>query len=182
MKIPTRHLALLAGSLFAVTAAIDIPHDQAKVFDATLDYVLEASFTLALVAGAATLFSMFHSAHGWLPRIGFGLSSLGTLTLALAAGATLVNGREALDSVFPLGLLGIMLGYVVLAVADLRRRVHPRFAGLALVGTVVAMIALGDGYGVIAWSAGWFTVAALLGPAPVTAGVGTSFRRDRVGR
>jgi hypothetical protein len=169
MQIPTRHLALLAGSLFAVTAAIDIPHDQAKVFDSTLDYVLEASFTLALVAGAATLFSLFRSAHGWGPRLGFGLSSLGTLTVALAAGATLVNSRETLDSVFPLGLLGITLGYLVLAVADLRRLVHPRFAGLALVGTLVAMIAVGDGYGVIAWSAGFFTVAALLAPTHVTA-------------
>ena len=29
------------------------------------------------------------------------------------------------------------------------------------------MIALGEGYGVLAWSVGWFAVAALLSPAPV---------------
>ncbi len=167
MTITTRHLALVAGGLFAVTAAIDVAVDQPRVFTSTADYLLEAVFGLALVAGAATLGSLLRSATGWAARTGFGLACLGTATLAFVAGATLVDGREVLDAVFPLGLMGILLGYAVLAVADLRRRVTPRFAGLALVGSVIAMIALGDGYGVIAWSAGWFAVAALLSPAPV---------------
>lgn len=169
MHIPTRNLAWLAGTLFAVTAAIDIPHEQAKVFDSTLDYVLEAVFALSLAVGALTLFSLLRASRGWAARIGFGLSCLGTTTLGFVAGATYVNGHEVLDAVFPLGLLGIVLGYVVLAAADLRRRVQPRFAGLALAGSMVAMIALGDGLGVIAWSASWFAVAALLSPAPVSA-------------
>jgi hypothetical protein len=170
MTITTRHLALAAGSLFAVTAAIDVAVDQPRVFTGTADYVLEAIFVLSLVAGAATLGSLLRAATGWAARTGFGLAGLGTATLAFVAGATVVNGREVLDAVFPLGLLGIMLGYAVLAVADLRRKVTPRFAGLALAGSVVAMIALGDGYGVIAWSAGWFAVVALLSPAPVARG------------
>jgi hypothetical protein len=169
MTITTRHLALLAGTLFAVTAAINIAHDQPPVFDSSMDYVLEAVFTLSLVAGAATLFSLLRAASGWAARIGFGLAGSGTAVLAYVAGATHVSGREVFDAVFPMGLLAIMVGYVVLAVADLRRKVQPRYAGVALVGSVVAMMVLGEGYGVIAWSAGWFAVAALLSPAQVRA-------------
>ena len=42
-----------------------------------------------------------------------------------------------------------------------------------LAGSFVAMIALGDGFGVVASSAGWFALAALLrsvGPEPQLAG------------
>lgn len=169
MNVTTRHLALAAGALFAATAAIDIPHDQPPVFGSALDYVLEAVFTLSLVAGALTLGSLFGAARSWVARAGFGIAGLGTATVAFVAGATFVSGREVLDTVFPVGLLAIMLGYVVLAGSDLLRKVEPRFVGMALAGSVVAMVALGEGYGVLAWSAGWFAAAALLSPATVSA-------------
>jgi hypothetical protein len=169
MTLTTRHLALATASLFAVTAAIDIPHEQAQPFASTLDYVLEAVFALSLAAGAATLFSLLRGARGWAARIGFGLSGLGTATVAFVAGATHVNGHDVLGPVFGIGLLATGLGYLVLAVGDLARKVQPRFAGLVLLGSMVAMILLGEGYGVIAWSAGWFAVGALLSPAPVPA-------------
>lgn len=168
MTVTTRHLALTAGTLFAATGAIDIPHDQPEVFVSTLDYVLEAVFALALAAGALALGSLAAAARGRPARLGFGLSCLGTATVAFVAGATHVNGGDVLGPVFGLGLLGTILGYAVLAVADLRHRVEPRFVGLALAASVVAMVALGDGYGVLAWSVGWFAVAALHSPAPAT--------------
>jgi hypothetical protein len=168
-----RPLAFVSGSLFAATAAIDLPHDQAREFVSTADYVLEAVFTLALAAGTLTLLALLRSATSRLARVGFAVAGLGTATLAVVAGATFVNGSEVLDTVFPLGLLGIILGYLVLAVADLRRNVEPRFVGLALIASLAAMIALGEGLGVVAWAFGWFAVAALLAPAPARAATRT---------
>lgn len=167
MTITTRHLALAAGVLFAATAAIDIPHDQAEPFVSRADFVLEAVFALSLAAAALTLGALARVAASWAARAGFGVAALGTGTLSVVAGATHVSGHDVWGAAFGLGLLGIAVGYLTLAVADLRRRVEPRYAGLVLLVALVAMVALGDGYGEIAWSVGWFTVAALLAPAPV---------------
>lgn len=169
MNITTRHLALAAGTLFVATAAIDIPHDQADPFVSTTDYVLEAVFALALGVAALALGSLARAATGWGARIGFGLSALGTATVAFVAGATHVNGQDVLGPFFALGLLVTVIGYVTLAVTDLLRRVEPRFVGLALAASTIAMVALGEGYGVLAWAVGWFAVSVLLAPTPVAA-------------
>ena len=39
MTVTPRHLALLAGTFFAATAAIDIPHTQAQPFEPPPDVV-----------------------------------------------------------------------------------------------------------------------------------------------
>ncbi len=163
----TRPAAALAGTLFALTAAIDIAHDQPPQFTSTADYVLEALFAGSLVASAVALALLGSSAERRVARVGWGLTLLGTVTLAVVVTATFLNGEETLDAVFPAGLLSILLGYVVLAAADLAGRVTPRFAGVALFVSGVGMIALGDGYGVVAWAAGWFALTALTAPAVV---------------
>ena len=61
-----------------------------------------------------------------------------------------------------------MLGSLVLAVLDLRRRITPRGAGVALLAGVVLMAVLGEGYGLLAWSAGWLGIAALAGQSATT--------------
>lgn len=169
MKITTRHLALAAGTLFAATAAIDIPHDQPDVFVSRLDFVLEAVFALSLAAGAWALWTLARQAAGRVTAVAWAAAATGSSLLALTAGATHVSGRNVLGPVFGIGLLLVLVGYVTLAVLDLRRRVEPRFAGIALAASMIAMIALGDGFGVLAWSAGWFAVAALLQPSTVPA-------------
>ena len=166
MEITSRHLALTAAGLFAATAAIDIPHDQAEPFVSTADFALEALFALSLAAATATLVPLARASGGWLARVGFGLAAVGTGALSFVAGATHVNGHDVLGGVFPVGLLAILLGCLTLAAGDLRRSVRPRYAGLVLLAALIGMIALGDGYGLLAWSAGWVAVAALLGPSP----------------
>ena len=169
MFITTRPIALAAGTLFAATAAIDIPHDQPDVFVSRLDFVLEALFALALAAGAWALWSLARQAAGRVPRIAWSVAATGSSLLAFTAGATHVSGRNVLGPAFLLGILLVFIGFATLAVLDLRRRVTPRFAGVALVAGTLGMVALGDGFGLLAWSAAWFAVAALLQPADVPA-------------
>jgi hypothetical protein len=167
MTLTSRRLALVTATLFAVTAAIDIPHEQAQPFASTLDYVLEAVFALSLASAALTLGTLAGAARGLAARLGFGAACAGSATLAVVAGATHVNGEDVLGPGFVLGLLGTVIGYLVLAVADLRGRVEPRYAGLALLGSTIAMVALGEGLGLLGWTAGWVAVAALSQAAPV---------------
>jgi hypothetical protein len=165
VTITPRHLAVLAGVLFAATAAIDIPHDQAQPFVSTADYVLEALFALSLALGAAALWGHARGVPTRGLKIAWYLPALGYSVLAVVAGATHVNGHDVGGPAFPIGLLLIMGGSVALLVVDLRGRLAPRGAGLVLVGTIVVMAVLGDGWGLIAWSAGWFALGALLQPS-----------------
>ena len=122
MNISTRPVALAAGTLFAATAAIDIPHDQPDVFVSQLDWILEALFALALGAGAWALWSLSRQATGRVPRLAWAVAATGSSLLALTAGATHVSGRNVLGPVFGLGILLVFIGYAALAVLDLRRR------------------------------------------------------------
>jgi len=167
MTITPRHLAVLAGTFFAATAVIDIPHEQAQPFVSTFDYVLEALFALALGFSAAALWSHLTSVRTRGRRIAWSIPALGYTVLAVTAGATHVAGRDVGGPAFPIGLLLVLGGSVALLVLDLRRRLEPRGAGIVLVAAVVVMAVLGDGWGLIPWSAGWFALAALLSPSRV---------------
>lgn len=180
MNISTRGLALLAGTLFALTAALDIPHDQPDVFASQHDYVLEAAFALSLAAAALTFISLARSATRLPAQIGFAVAGTGAAILMVVASATHVQGRDALDVLFPVGLLAMLLGQVALAVADVRGAVRPRYGGLILAASSIAMIVLGEGYGLIAWSAGWYGLAALMSSArpPAKVADGSSARAE----
>lgn len=167
MTITPRHLALLAGTFFAATAAIDIPHTQAQPFETPADWVLEALFAISLALGAAALWSHARSAPTRGRRVAWRVPALGYTVLALTAGATHVAGENVGGPAFPIGLLLVMVGSVILLVLDARRRLDPRGAGLVMVATIVAMAALGDGWGIIPWAAGWFALGALLQPVAV---------------
>ena len=171
MTITPRHLAVLAGTFFAATAVIDIPHEQAQPFVSPIDYVLEAIFALALAFSAAALWSHSSSTRTRGRRIAWSVPALGYTVLAVTAGATHVAGQDVGGPAFPIGLLLVMGGSLALLVLDLRKRLEPRGAGIVLVAAVVVMAVLGEGWGLISWSAGWFALAALLSPARVGAPV-----------
>lgn len=178
MRISTSALAVTAGVLFAATAAIDIPHHQPDPFGGPVDYVLETSFSLALAAGAATAWTLLRSARHRFAQAGWSLVGLGYAALTVVTGCTALNGGDVLGPLFGLSLLAISLGSLVLFATDAAARVAPRGAGVVSLVGLVAMMALGEGYGLLAWSAMWFAVAALarltssdrsFEPAPVSA-------------
>lgn len=160
----TRTLALLAGTLFAATAAIDIPHEQGQPFGSLLDYVLEVLFCLSLTTSALAAWSLSRPASGKGVLLGWRCLAAGNGVLAVVTGATAAAGHDVLGPGFLLGGVATLVGAVVLLVLDVRRRVSPRGAGMLLLGAVVAMVALGDGYGLLPWAAAWFATATLLAP------------------
>lgn len=161
MRSSTSTLALTAATLFAVTAGIDIPYEQHQPFADTMDYVLEGAFSLSLGAGAAAALMLLRAAGSRLGRTGWGLVTGGYAALTVVTAATAVAAHDVLGPVFGLALLAIGLGSITLCVADATRRLEPRGSGVVMLVSLVAMVALGDGYGLLGWAAGWFAVAAL---------------------
>jgi hypothetical protein len=157
-----RPAAVAAAILFAATATVDIPRAQPTVFTGTIDYVLEALFASALWAATIALACLAVRNSRRAARLVIITATLGHACFATAATATLINGREALAPVALVGLVLIMAGYLGFFVVDLIKLVEPRFSGIAMLVATVGMLVLGDGWGLIAWAAGWFAVAAIL--------------------
>ena len=147
-------LPLATAALFALTGALELAHDQVSPFTSALDYLIEGAFVAALAAGAAALWQLRD--HGG--RLAWTAAAIGYSTLVLAAGATFVRGQEALDPVFPVGVLAITLGLLVAAIVDARGRLAPRGAGLVLLAGWAITVASDSALGI---AAGWALVALL---------------------
>ena len=146
--------ALAAAAIFAITGVLELVHEQVNPFTSTLDYAIEAAFLAALAAGAAACWELRSGGA----KLAWTVAAAGHGILLLPVGATFLRGEDSLDPLFGIGFLGITLGFLAAAVFDVRRRVSPRFAGLALLGAWIATVALNSVLGV---GVGWLAVAAL---------------------
>lgn len=138
-------LAAAAAGLYAVTGVIEFAHDQPTVFTDPIDYWLEGTFADALALSVVLLASLARlSGADRAAGVGWTLVAVGHAALFVAALATAIDGREALDGLFPLGFLAIVVGYLTLATLDLRKRLVPARAGLVLlIGFAAAVVVSG---------------------------------------
>ena len=159
-------LALLAAGAYAVTGALELGHDQPTVFASPIDYVIEATFVLALAASVGVLFAIGRARLSGRPAMaGWMVAVAGNAALATAALATTIEGREALDPLFPLGFLAIVAGYLTLAIVDLRSRLVPPRAGLLLLLGFIATAVIDNlvtGGGTLVLAATWAALGRLL--------------------
>ena len=159
-------IALAAAGLYAVTGALELSHDQPATFVDPIDYLIEGAFVVALLASVVVLARLARAGlSGPSGTIGWTLATAGNGALLVAAGATTINGREALDPLFPLGFLAIVAGYLTLAVVDVRRRLVPPRAGLVLLlGFVATAIVdnLVTGGGTLVLAATWAALGRLI--------------------
>lgn len=171
----------VATAGYAVTGALELLHDQRATFASPLDYLIEIAFAVGLAATASVTFALYLTrprtravAVGWL------LATAGHLALFLSAVATSVAGHDALGPAFMLGLLGTLVGYGTLLVADLRGLLRPARAGVVLLVGLVGSVVLGavtaamltdGGGGTLALAASWAAVTRLVAaPEPVGRG------------
>jgi hypothetical protein len=151
------------GVLYAVVGALQLAFDQATVFASASDYVIEWLFVAALVLTIGLFARAARASEDRLTAVAWTIAAAGQTAMGVAALVTAVAGRESLDVVFPLGVLLTLVGLVVLAVQDVRRRVLPSRAGLVLAGAFVLSIpadVLVEA-GSLALAAGWLAVARL---------------------
>ena len=168
MATTTRtRLALGVASLYAVVGALELMSDHNAEDGAplveTVDYALEWAFAAAMAVTAIALVTLRLAPASRWGRIATVAAATGHGMLAIGAAATAVNGRETLDALFALGSLVLVIGYVTLAVLDVRRRVQPPRAGIVLaLGFVAATITDGLGIGGgFMLAASWAAVAQL---------------------
>jgi hypothetical protein len=135
-------IATAVAALYAAVGVIEITHDQPTVFADAIDYWMEAIFVAALGLSAAVLASLARAgSSSRAATVGWVVCASGSALLAAVALATAIEGREALDGLFPLGFLLIVAGYVTLGVLDARGRLHPSRAGLVLmIGFIGAVV------------------------------------------
>jgi hypothetical protein len=125
-----------AGVLYVLSAIISLFAPQQRVFDSFSDYLIEILFVVALAGTLVTvvgLHALQSGRYGSLGAIGSLIAFVGYALLFVAAAATTLAGREALDAVFPIGVLAILVGSVLLGAMTLRTRVLPWWCGVLLI-------------------------------------------------
>lgn len=156
-------VSLAAGTAFAAVGALELTLGQASVFASTSDYVIEWLFVVALALAVGVLVRLARANDDRATVTAFAIAVLGHAAMCVAAVATAVAGRESLDVLFPIGVLLALVGLIVLAVQDLRRRVVPERVGLVLAAafalTFPAEALVGAGSLLLA--TGWLAVARL---------------------
>jgi hypothetical protein len=157
-------VAFAAGALHAVAGTLALAFGQETVFVSVTDYVLEWVFVGALVLSTWVLFGLARVSADRAARVACAVAAVGHAAMLVAATATAVAGRESLDALFPLGVLLTIVGFVGLAVQDLRRRVMPAHAGLVLAAAFVLAIPADAllGAGSLVLAAGWLALGRLL--------------------
>jgi hypothetical protein len=166
--------AVAAGTLYALTGAIELGHDQPEEFAGTLDYLIEACFVAALALSVVVLWRLRRTARGRAGTGAFVAAAAGNAVVGMAALATLVSGGEALDAVFPLGVLLTLGGYGVLVVLDLRGRLGVPRSGVVLAVSFLLAAFLDEptgNAGGLLLGAGWYALARLIQPHEETLAV-----------
>jgi hypothetical protein len=159
--------AVAAGTLYALAGAIELGHDQPETFAGTLDYVIEACFVAALALSVVVLWRLRRSARGRAGTAAFVAAAAGNAVVGVAALATLISGAEALDAVFPAGVLLTMIGYGLLLVFDLRGRLGVPRSGVVLAVSFLLAAFLDEptsNAGGLLLGAGWYALARVIQP------------------
>jgi hypothetical protein len=86
--------------------------------------------TLAAIVGLHALQS---GRYGLLGAAGSLITFVGYALLFVAAVVTILAGREALDAVFPIGVLAIVVGSILLGAMTIRARMLPWWYGVLLI-------------------------------------------------
>lgn len=158
-------IAVAAGSLYALTGAIELGHDQPDEFAGTIDYVIEACFVVALALSVVALWAFRATARTRAGTVAFIVAATGNAVIGTAALATLLSGAEALDPLFPLGILLVLGGYLTLLVLDLRARLAVPRSGVVLALSFLLAALLDEptsNAGGLLLGAGWYALARLI--------------------
>src|SRR5689334_13073975 len=111
-----RPAALLAAVGYGAGAVLELVHDQPSTFAGVTDYLIEAGFVVGLAATVVVLVGLVRGQRSTGSRLTLGLAAAGNAATLVAAGGTLLLGREVLDSLFFAGVLATILGYLSSAV------------------------------------------------------------------
>ncbi len=117
-----------------------------------------------MLGGLAGFHALQATSYGGLGAVGFYAAFVGIALMLISTAATILAGREILDWLFVLGVLGT-LGLVLLGAATLRAGVLPRWCGVLLMVAVLGIpiyFALGNYGGAILYGLLWLALGYVL--------------------
>ncbi|MDQ3636486.1 MAG: hypothetical protein M3426_00610 [Actinomycetota bacterium] len=144
--------AMLGGVAFIVMTLLGLAIPES----AWTDVVFIVALLLVLV-GLSGFHTLQKGSYGRVGRAGFYTVIVASLAQILGL-VVLLAGSTALEwLIFPVGLLGVVVGFVLYGAATLQARVLPRWCGVGLIVGLPVWIVLGE-YGVILFGLLWLAL------------------------
>ncbi len=138
--------AILAGGVWVVSGILAIVYQGVHAPGTFADYLVEGTFAAGILltaAGMVGLHSLQKDNYGRIGRAGFYTVVVASLGQVLGI-MVLLAGSTALEFlVFPVGVLGVLVGFVLYGAATLQARVLPRSCGIGLIVGLPVAIVLG---------------------------------------
>jgi hypothetical protein len=156
--------AVLAGLLAILEGLVQLGYTQPDSGWGPSDLLFEVGFALSLLASVVALHGVpTRLRSGRASRVGAVVAQLGFGVLLITAVASAIARQNALQSLFPVGLLLVLVGLLALGIAgavtgEPRWLAMVPFAGF-LLSVVLPAPVLGDG----ALGIAWLVVGALMG-------------------
>lgn len=148
--------AVLAGLLSIAEGLVQLGYTQPEASWGPADVLFEVGFALSLLASAVALQGVPTRLHsGRVARVGAIIAQIGFGVLLITAVASIIARQDTLGLLFPLGLLLVLAGLLLLAIAGAVTG-RPRylavlpFAGF-LLSVALPVPALGQGLLGVAW-------------------------------
>ena len=155
--------ALLAGVAWIASSVVDLTSEGqgSEVFGLPSFYLIEGAIGLALagtLVGLLGLHARQTTSYGVLGLVGFLAALVGTALVLANVLLIRAAGRDLLDLLLLLGLLGMLFGFVLLGVATLRAGVLPQWCGVALILVLPISALLGDLGGGLVFGLVWLAL------------------------
>lgn len=165
--------ALLAGVAWIASFIVDltIAGQSPETSGLPSFYLIQGILTVALagtLVGLLGLHAQQATSYGVLGTVGLLAALIGTALVLANVAFIHVAGRDVLDLLLGVGLVGMFFGFVLLGVATLRARVLPQWCGAALIVVLPIAAILGDYGGGLVFGLVWLALGyVLLSERPV---------------
>ena len=157
--------ALAAGVVWIVSGLLAIAYQGEHVPGTFEDYLVEGTFlvgVLLTVTGMVGLHVLQQRHYGRIGRTGFYLTVVASLGQVVGT-VVLLLGSPVLEwLVFPLGVVGVLVGLALYGVATWHARVLPRWCGVGLMVGLPVAILLGLYGGNVLFGLLWLALGYLL--------------------
>jgi hypothetical protein len=169
---PLAAAAFVAGLLLLVEGIVQLGYTQPEAGWGPPDVLFEVGFACALAASLIAVRGVpLHLRSGRVSRVGAIVAQVGFGLLLITSIASAIARRDELGPVFPIGLLVVAVGLLVLAISGALTG-RPRWlAVVPFVGFVLSVVLPLPGVGDIALGLSWVVVGSVLAVRTRTAPV-----------
>jgi hypothetical protein len=157
--------AMAAGVVWVESGILAIVYQGVHTPGTFADYLVEGTFAagvLLTAVGMVGLHALQRENYGRIGRAGFYSVVIASVAQFLGTVVRLLGSTALEFLVFPLGVLGVLVGFVLYGAATLQARVLPRWCGVGLIVGLPIAIALGLYGGNVLFGLFWLALGYVL--------------------